>query len=93
MTYRSEWCVVDAFEFPISVKLRDAVENIEVGLVGGSDNELRCLSDCASCWSTFKFVDPLHRCQDVALVVLHLGEFVHVVDGSSFEVYGESGTE
>ena len=33
----SEGCVVDAFEFPVCVELRDAVQNIEVGLVCCAD--------------------------------------------------------
>ena len=90
---RPEWCVVDAFEFPIGVELRDAVEDVEVGFVRGTDDELSCLPYCPACRTSFEFVDPLHRCQDVAFVVLHLAELVHVLDGCGLEVYGETCSE
>lgn len=86
----SEWRVVDPLEFPIGVELGDAVEDVEIGLVGGTDDELCGLSDGSVGGTALEFVDPCHGVHDVALVVLHLGELVHVVDGGGFEVYGET---
>lgn len=93
VSHGSEWREIDTFKFPVGVELGDAVEDVEVSLVGCSDDELGGLSDGAVCGAALKFVDPGHGVHDVALVVLHLGEFVHLFDGGGFEVYRESGSE
>ena len=93
VSHGSEGREVDTLKFPVGVELGDTVEDVEVGLIGGSDDELGGLSDSAVGWTAFEFVDPGHGVHDVALVVLHLGELVHVFDGGGFEVYGESASE
>ena len=56
----SEGSVVDTFEIPVGVELRDAVEDVEVGFVSGADDKLGCLPYCPARWTAFEFVDPLH---------------------------------
>ena len=53
--------VVDALEVPFVVELVDAVEDVHVGLVGGSDDKLGGLADGAVGGAAGEVVDPFHR--------------------------------
>ena len=93
VSHRSEGRVVHALELPLGIELVHASEDVAVGLVGGTDDELRGLADGTASALLGELVNPGHGVEDVFLEVLHGAELVHVLLGGCLDVDGQPSAE